>query len=230
MLDHRQKIAAAAKAHAPCSAHVHPEVYIDIVVPPADRVPGRIEYFTGPKPPSTCALAADGALRLAGVTDQPFAGHYVVGTAIANLDNVAAHHKALRLGTPDRPLHTGDISIIDDGSGKDAHVITFTGEPDATNFEVEHGAPGYMVDTVEGGQLPDSSGIEAFTRSMVEQNGKVYCGHRFVVAWIDADALGIGDDTSADAGDPVHDTIPIPSDAVRQTQPPSGPDDTHEPS
>lgn len=205
-MEHRDKIASAAKAHQPCSAHVNQEMYIDIVVPPADRVPGRIEYFIGPKPPSTCALAADGALRLAGVTDQPFAGHYVVGTAIANLDNVAAHHGALRLGTPDRPLYKGDIAIIDDGSGKDAHVMIFVGEANADGFEAAKLAGAYLAETVEGGQDPDSSGIEFFIRTMVMRAGKVWCGHRYVVAWIDADALGIGDDMAPDAGDGVHDT------------------------
>jgi hypothetical protein len=196
MKDHRQKIAAAALTHQPCSAHNNTALYVDIIVPPPDRTPGRIEYFTGPHPPSTCALLADGALRLAGVTDEPFAGHYVIGTAIANLDNVAAHHGALRQGTPDRALHTGDICIIDNGTGADAHVMVMVGE---ANIK-EDGS--YTVNTVEGGQLPDSSGIAAFTRTLTtDSTGKRYCGHRFVVAWIDADALGIGDDMAPDTGD-----------------------------
>lgn len=197
-MDKRQKIASALSSHVICSAHYRQNVYIDLIVPPPDRVEPKLSYYIGGKPPSTCALAACGALRLAGMTDAEICGPYVIGRAIANLENVAARYGALRIGTPDRLLHTGDICVITRPGGDDPHVVCFVGEP------VVAAVPdNYYCDTVEGGQLPDSSGVGNFSRLMMRRDSHLYCGERLVAAWIDADCLPIGDDASPETVDNV---------------------------
>lgn len=226
-MDAREKIATFARGHTGCSAHVNQAKYIEAVVPKADRVPERLGYYIGPKPPSTCGLFADECLAGAGIDHPPIEGHYVAGTVIARLEAVDGG-RALRLGTPDRPIWKGDIAIIDDGSGRDAHVMVMTSEArlDYT------GSGAYWVDTAEGGQLPDSSGVEAFegehARRFELRDGKLWCGHRYVVAWLDADAFVIGDDVAPDAGDGARaaDTLPPSSPP---TEPPPDPDVTIKP-
>ena len=183
-MDPRETLAAIAKAHAPCSSRNHEDLYTDVVIPPPDRTePIKLNYFTR-KPPSTCGLFACGVWRLAGLTDHEITGPYVIGTAIANIQNVAKRYNAWApvQGVPSRLLRTGDVVLIDNGTGRDVHVMVVVGEPqDNKTF--------FTVDTVEGGQGPDSSGIEAFNRTFIRRGGRLYVGERFVIGYADPDPM-----------------------------------------
>jgi hypothetical protein len=190
-MDPRVAMATIALKHAPCSARQSVEVYTDLIVRPSDRNPKALSYFLGHggSPPSTCALTALGVLRLAGVDDKLLTDPYKPGNAMQDLQNVASHKGALVRNPkpPDGVLHNADCWIIDSDSG-DAHagicVSEASMQPDGS----------YLIDTVEGGQGPDSSAVEYFVgRHLVPKGGRWYMGARYVICQVVADKLGLID-------------------------------------
>lgn len=205
-MDLRESIASIAKAHAPCSSRNNEALYEDVVIPPPDRTnPVKRDYFTR-KPPSTCGLFACGVWRLRGIQDKEVTGPYVIGSAISNIEVLARRYNAWSpvSGYPSRLLRKGDVVLIDNGSGHDVHVMVIVGEPtDNGTF--------YTVDTVEGGQGPDSSAIEAFTRTFVKRAGKLYVGQRFVIGFADPDPMPFPETNIPDDPKPAIGSDPMPN-------------------
>jgi len=194
MSDRRLRIADAARSHAGCSALLHPEVYEDLVVRPVDRVaPARTYYYANPGP-STCALAAVGALRLAGCVEPECVAPYLpagqpIRNAVVDIQRLGYRSAAwMPAGaSPMRAPGMGDIWIITNDSGGDAHVGVCVSDPVV-------GADGAIViETVEGGQWDGrgSTAVQLFTRTFYRQGTRLRMGTRYVFGYAIADRMPI---------------------------------------
>ncbi len=183
-----EKIAAFAKAHAPCAAHANLALYLSAVAPPADRVSPGSAYFT-PHPPSTCALFASRCMADgAGITDREINEDYTleIGSAVVNVQTVAMRRGAWKPGTPTEPFRVGDIPIID-GPPYGVHVIVCVEDCAVAADGSWTGA------TVQGGQ--GDGGVQAFASSWHWRGGKLYAGtgERYVIGVVRAALLGCDD-------------------------------------
>jgi hypothetical protein len=164
-----QKIGTWARAHTDCSVLKNKELYLESVAPPADRVQGAgLRYMMAG--PSTCALYGCRALADGGgLTDEEITEDYTleIGTAVANVQIVAARHLALErlvaFGTaakagehtlPVDPFLEGDIVIIN-GPPWGVHVIVCTGD-----VAVSADGQTWTGPTCQGGQA--NGGVESF--------------------------------------------------------------------
>jgi hypothetical protein len=180
---------------------------------------------------STCGLEGCGAMRLGGLTDPELVNPYKIGTpgAVADTQTVGQRHDILEPNTPSTPFLEGDIVIIDDGSGFDAHEIICVGDA------IVNADGSWTIDTVEGGQWSgfDSSAVQRFVRTFVPKNGKIYCGSRFVIATVRCSRLELPGDKAPDAqpssGDPQK-VDPAPAVPTMPAPPPDTPAGNQEPS
>lgn len=192
------RIADAARAHAGCSAVLLPDLYEDIVVRPTDRIaPARGYYFASPGP-STCALAAVGALRLAGCDEAECVAPYMpsghaMRNAMVDIQTLARRFGAWVTSSPPvPPLQHGDIWIITDDIGGNAHVGVCLADATMT--------PGAMtVQTLEGGQFDGkgSTALGTFTRTFVPQGARWRLGVRYLLGYASAAKMPIPDPSDA---------------------------------
>jgi hypothetical protein len=179
-----ESMARAALTAVGCSCRVDTDRYIDSVVRLSDRTPGKLPYYlwngTGDKLPSTCILFALRCMERCGEKHKKVVDQYVAGQASADIQSLSAW----RWGTPIEPPKCGDVLFIDD-SGYNSHVIVCVSDA------VVHADGSWTVSTVEGGQAPDSTGQQAFVRTIVLKNGKRYVGTgtRWIWGWVSAAKL-----------------------------------------
>lgn len=202
MSDRRDRIAAAALAHAGCSDVLHPDIYEDIVVRPVDRTAALRGYYFGNAQLSTCALTAVGAWRLAGCEEPECLESYLpVGkpmrNAMADVQAVARRYPGgwVTGCAPVPPLQKGDVFVIGDQHGMDGHVGVIVEDAVVT--------PGqWVTKTVEGGQSDGkgSSAIGAFTRTWHFTAGRWMLGARFLLGYASAGSLPIPDGMAPDPG------------------------------
>jgi hypothetical protein len=217
-----KRMAAALLANAPNdSVKVNVSGYTELTVRPSDRTAVKKSYYYGNPKLSTCGLVGEGACRLGGLPDAEFNDPYIYGRSVIDLQVVAARYGVCDHGTPNRTAYffEGDIVIIDDGSGYDAHVICIT-SPTTVNADGS-----WSCGTVEGGQFSgvDCSATGVFTRTFVwRSGGLLYCGDRHVIAvcrWsrlelptkepFPASSPTVPDLTDGSAGEPVRDDAPV---------------------
>jgi hypothetical protein len=226
-----KRLAEIALAHAPCSAHDRQDVYVDIIVRPSDRTEARLPYYIGNKPPSTCGLLVEGALRLDGLTDPELVDPYKTPPgAVADLQTVAKRHGVLEYGTPTKPPCCGDAIIIDevlvDKDGKEydnAHVILCTSDAAVSDDGLT-----WAYASVQGGQYNPSdktggsSAVMSFpTSTLVKKNGRWYAGAgtRYVIAICRFSRLDF----------PVSQQVPVAKPAEPPEEPTKEPEPAREP-
>lgn len=200
-----QQIAAFARAHAGCDQSHNAKMYQEAVVPVADRgTPFEAQYFDHNANLSTCALFGDQCLA-AGESSQgapvdlKLSGHYIIGTAVGNVQWVGGEHSALESygpgEHPTEPIAEGDLVIID-GPPYGVHVIVNVEDAEVL-------ADGrWRAKTVEGGQA--NGGVQAFEHFWEVRGGSMYPSHtsqRRVIAVIRARKFGF--DTDAAPGEVV---------------------------
>lgn len=204
MPDRRDAIAQAALSHVGCSEVLHVDVYADVIIRPVDRTPQLAGYYEKNPKLSTCALFVMGVLRLAGCTaDEACATYFPAAhpmrNAMADAQNLARRFGAWVTSSPPVPaMKKGDIWIIGDAQGMDAHTGVCTADavvnPDGS----------WTVQTAEGGQTAydenhrpsaagGSSGIEAFTRHFVPSGNRMMDGQRFLLGYASADKMPVPD-------------------------------------
>jgi hypothetical protein len=197
MTGRRDLIADAARSHAGCSALVNSGLYEDVIVRPVDRSgPARAYYFANPGP-STCALFSIGALRLAGCSEQECVAPYLgppMRNAMVDIQRLARRFSAWCTSSPPvPPMLRGDIWIVTDDSGNDAH----------TGVCVEDSTVGsdgsWTVMTVEGGQFDGrgSTAISAFSRRFFQQGNRMRLGTRYLLGYASADKMHIPEQSGA---------------------------------
>lgn len=214
-MDRRDRIAAAALAHAGCSEVHNVDLYNEIVVRPVDRTPTVLPYYDRNPRLSTCSLTAIGALRLAGCEEPECLSTYFPASggmrdAFSDLQALARRFGAWTGSSPPvAPMKKGDVWVIVDAQGSDGHMGTCTDDavvaPDGS----------WSVPTVEGGQVPvndsgalvaGSSAIAAFSgihaRHFVRDGARMRLGARYLLGYASAALLPIPDDLSPDPGDP----------------------------
>jgi len=187
------RVAAVALAHVGCSSVLRPDVYQEIVRRPADAGPMFDAFYMHNRAMSSCALAALGALRLSGVdAPETTASYFPNGgperDAVADVQALARRCGGWVTGSaPVPPFRQGDVWIVTDGDGADAHVGLCVEDtivqPDGS----------WSVKTVEGGQYSgsDSSAIEAFVRTWRFVGGRWMLGQRFLLGYASAEKLPI---------------------------------------
>lgn len=162
------------------------ERYLEILSGPNDWVDDMQYYFKAG--PSTCGLFARGVLRMAGVASDLLTNKYVIGQAVADVVAIAHHYDAwiLSAKNTDKFPTAGDIWIINNPHGGNEHVGICVSD------SLSYYNMGYVVDTVEGGQAPDSSYIRKFTRRFLKSNNNTYMlGSRVLWGWVDHTKLPI---------------------------------------
>lgn len=166
-LDPGTRLANIALPLAPCSAFQNTDVYAGLLLRPSEAATtAQRAYYLANKSLSTCALTVLGVWRLAGVADPVVTGPYYpdrIGKAFNDIEGLAAKWCAWE-SAPDlaaRPLEIGDVWIITDAAGGEAH----TGM--CVSGAVVIGGT-WQVDTIEGGQFDGrwSTGIGKFTRKL----------------------------------------------------------------
>lgn len=187
----RARIADIARRYVDCGDHLDVERYLDVVQRPADRNPTGRRYMTGH--PSTCALFVLGVWRLFGLEEPETVEPYVrldahgglagLRVATADMQTAAGRRGAWQAPRAGLVPQCGDGILIDDGTGVHAHAICCVSDA----RPLADGS--WEIDTVEGGQAPDSSYIRAFTRRLVTARGRLWMGSRYVLGWADADRL-----------------------------------------
>lgn len=165
-LDPGTRLANLALPLAPCSAFQNQDVYTAALCRPSEGLTTAARaYYLANKALSTCALTVLAVYRLAGIADPILTGPYYpdrVGKAFNDIESLAAKWGAWE-AHPDldaAPLQAGDVFIITDAAGGDAHTGMCVSGMDPSS-----GA----VDTVEGGQFDGrwSTAIGKFTRKLV---------------------------------------------------------------
>ena len=203
-MDRRQKIAAAALAHADCSSVLNVPLYTEAVIRPVDRTDRLHSFYFGNKDQSTCALAAVGFLRIAGCEEDECVGTYFPPSgernAMQDIQELAKRCGAWRAEAPDMPpMKQGDVWVIANSQGMDAHTGVCTADA------VVAADVSWTVPTVEGGQVPtDEHGRAvagegctaqlAFTRHFVKNGARWMLGNRYLIGYASADALPVPDD------------------------------------
>ena len=123
-------VAGIAIAHSGCSSRgptpADVDRYAELIVRPSDpqTTAARAYYLQNPSL-STCGLTVLGCWRLAGLPDAEVAGAYYpgrVGQAFSNMETVASRYGAWEGGAPRGLLLAGDVWIITDAAGGDAHT------------------------------------------------------------------------------------------------------------
>lgn len=172
-------IAAIALKYNDCSARgPTPEDvdrYAEFIIRPTDPVTtaARAYYLANPSL-STCALTVLRCWGLAGVPDQEVVAAYYpnrIGKAFNDMETVGMRCGAWEAGPPRGLLLAGDVWIITDAVGSDAH----------TGLCVEDQSAPDKLETVEGGQFDGkgSTAIGRFTRTLVKRpDGSVWMGQR----------------------------------------------------
>ena len=185
-------VAGIAIAHSGCSSRgptpADVDRYAERIVRPSDpqTAAARAYYLQNPSL-STCGLTVLGCWRLAGLLDAEVAGAYYpgrVGQAFSNMETVASRYGAWEGGAPRGLLLAGDVWIITDAAGGDAHTGLCV---------VDQVDPGVMA-TVEGGQFDGkgSTAIGSFQRTLATSpNGAVFMGQRHFYGVIRAAALPV---------------------------------------
>lgn len=177
-------ISSIAKQHSGCSAHQDQSRYLNVIMRPSDDNGRMRNYYAGSTPPSTCALFALGCLRLAGFKDNVVTAPYQIGQAVTDVVRFGQAHKAWK--EPDQvdgKFKEGSIIIV---YGRYAeHVMVCTSD----SRETTAGSGVYSVDSVEGGQSPDSSGIKSFIRQISKVNGKWCVGSSRIIGYVDSSLL-----------------------------------------
>lgn len=184
-----QRVAAFARAHAGCSAHHNPALYLEAVAPPADRTTAWGAAYFLASPPSTCALFASRCQAAGGCDDEEINGSYStrIGSAVGNVQTVAMRRRAWEPGMPNAPFEEGDIPIID-GPPYGVHVIVCVEDcvvqPDGS----------WRGRTVQGGQA--DGGVQAFDSTWHFRDGKLYAGdsQRHVIGVARAAKMRMDDD------------------------------------
>ena len=186
MDDSAIRLADIAKRYVGVGSTTPGDDYLNIICGSNDWTDKMRAYFLAH--PSTCALFARGVLRHAGVKHDVLSSQYVIGQAVSDLVTIGSAFGAWRLASQyaDKCPNGGDIWIIMDIMGGHEHVGICTSDP------LSYYNMGYVVDTVEGGQAPDSSFIMGFTRRFLKSNGPSYMlGNRRLYGWIDHTKLPI---------------------------------------
>ncbi len=189
-----------------CGSRTRLEDYTEIQVRPADRTPRGLHYFIDGRP-STCATSVLGLWRLvrdarrrAGLLDglevvPELDAPYVPeggGLRIATTDVQSFAHKQgawtstrNRLPAIAELPHRGDAWLID-STGYDSHVGVAISDP------YESGGT-YKLDTIEGGQNPDSTYIRVFegvnARVLTPRGTAMFMGRRMIWGVANADLL-----------------------------------------
>jgi hypothetical protein len=162
------------------------ERYLEILSSSNDWGDDMQRYFKAG--PSTCGLFARGVLRMAGVKSDLLTNKYVIGQAVADIVAIAHYYDAWVLATknPDKFPTAGDIWIINNPGANNEHVGLCVSD------SLSYYNMGYIVNTVEGGQVPNSSYIRKFTRRFLKSNNNTYMlGTRVLWGWVDHTKLPI---------------------------------------
>jgi hypothetical protein len=189
-------IADAALSHSNCSSRgpTPDDVarYTELIIRPSDpaTVPARAYYLQN-QALSTCGLTVLGCWRLAGLPDAEAQGPYYpgrIGRAFADMEAVAARYGCWEPGPPRGLLLAGDVWIIVDDKGGDAHTGLCVADQDP--------ADPAALKTVEGGQFDGkgSTAIGSFSRKLVQTAfpaGRVMMGSRHIYGVIRAAGLPI---------------------------------------
>lgn len=203
-----QRVASFARAHAGCDQSTHPDMYREAVVPKADRGTSfEAQYFRHNPNLSTCALFGDQCLAAGeegqgAPIDLVLENHYIIGTAVGNVQFVGGEHNALERYAPGQyptePFAEGDIPIID-GPPYGVHVIVNVEDAEVL-------ADGrWRAKTVEGGQA--NGGVQAFEHFWEVRNGSMYpssTSHRRVIAVVRARKFGFDTEEISDVGRPAN--------------------------
>lgn len=188
------RIAQIAVDHAGCSARgpspSDVDRYAELLIRPSDPATpaARAYYLANPSPQfSTCGLTVLGCWRLAGCLEPEVTSAYYpgrIGRAFADMEAVAMRCGAWEPGLSS-PLKAGDVWIIVDAAGGDAH----------TGLCVADQADIGTLATVEGGQFDGhgSTAIGSFFRKLVKKPGdaRFWMGNRYVYGVIRAEKLPI---------------------------------------
>ncbi len=201
-MDRRDRIAQAALAHAGCSAVTDVPRYVDAVIRPADDNPVGRAYFCDNRALSTCGVCEMRFLGLAGCTEPECVAPYThpLRNAFSDLRNLAARFGAwVSGGMPAPPMQRGDIWIIVNDDGGDGHMGVCVGDAVAS-------ASGWLVDTVEGGQLDARGSSTAiggpFARHFVPRGNRLYLGARYLLGYASADRMPVPDLAATDPVQP----------------------------
>jgi hypothetical protein len=198
MAERGQRIADVATRHIDCSSRQNVAVYQDVVRRPSDADPMFDQFYLHNKDMSSCGLFAVGALRLAGCTEpECVAPYFPKGgperDAVADVQMLARRVGAWVTSSPPvPPFEAGDVWIVANDLGADAHVgvcvADEVAQPDGTR----------VVDTCEGGQFSgsDSSAIGAFVRTWRYVGNRWMLGNRYLVGFARASSLPIPDENA----------------------------------
>lgn len=203
MTDRRDRIAQAAIAHSGCSALMNADVYQDVVIRPVDRVPQKLAYYDDNAKLSDCALYAIGTLRLAGCTEPECTASYLpergpMRDAMSDIQALSRRFGAWTTSSPPvPPMQKGDVWIIADQHGSDAHTGVLTEDAVVT---------GETMTTVgcEGGQYDGrgSTAIATFKRGWKLVGGRWMLGNRYLLGYASADRMPVPD-TNEGSSDPI---------------------------
>jgi hypothetical protein len=173
----RERVAHVALGYAGLSAEKNRDKYLEVL---AGNVESKKTSESMLKM-SSCALFARGVWRLSGVESSVLSRPYVTEKAVIDVKtNIASANQAWVKADGGKVLpHTGDVLLI----GPVEHVIVVVSEPRARSDG------GWDIDTVEGGQPPNGTSIQSFTRQLRVANGKLMQGDRTVDGWADAAKL-----------------------------------------
>ena len=126
--------------------------YVDLLMPAGIEPPANRAALAGQ---SSCALLVRALLRACGCTHPFLLRPYRVGRAVSDVIQIArdagAWHEP---GDAERPA-AGDAVIVGAPGHEHAYVVT----------AVRSHAPGWRVDSIDGGQGAHGAGIAARTRS-----------------------------------------------------------------
>lgn len=210
-----ERLARIASTCKGCSSRVNTPLYIDCVVRKSDRGPTRINYYLwngpGDKLPSTCMLFFLRELERAGVIGiKAVNDPYVYGHAPADIQSLPGWswglpYEEVNEPQPDgttkkikrlRPFKKGDSFFVDDSSQQNSHYVIVRNDARV----LADGS--WEVDTIEGGQNPDSTGQEEFTRILKwggmwtnqytgVKDRQLLMGARWIYGWVDVSKLPI---------------------------------------
>lgn len=186
MDDKAQRLIKIATSYIDAGTGHDQERYLEILSGSNDWGDDMQRYFKAG--PSTCGLFTRGVLRMAGVKSDLLTNKYVIGQAVADLVSIAYQYGAwiLAAKNTDKFPTAGDIWIINNPGANNEHVGLCVS--DSLNYY----NMGFVVDTIEGGQAPDSSYIRKFTRRFFKGNNNTYTlGTRTLWGWVDHTKLPI---------------------------------------
>jgi hypothetical protein len=212
-MERRQKIVAAALAGVGCSSVLRIGVYTTAVIRPVDRVPRMKSFYFGNPRLSTCALFVVQCLANAGCQEPECVAPYipeggVERNAMVDIQRLAKRSAAwVPVSKTMAPPKAADVWVIDNGAGE-AHTGVCTSDA------VVQADGSWLVDTVEGGQMPvDASGNAvagqgssaqlAFAgpqaRHFVWDGLHWMLGQRWLLGYASADLMPVPDDASPDS-------------------------------